>query len=134
VPDAVTASYFDPDADALRKHALASARDLDVLTRSVLERSTGRGYPCIELQRRDGSTLSLGTDGTRACLVWTDADHNSSHSISGAEGGALVFDYMGSWSEVPAEWTVQLAAATASMRRFIETGDPVTGAVLFESD
>jgi hypothetical protein len=46
----------------------------------------------------------------------------------------LVYDYFGSWSEAPAQWTVSLPDALAAARRFLEVGIPESEALLFELD
>lgn len=112
----------------------------DVDLRSLLDgaremlRGARGGNPSVELVRSGGSTLTLATDGSRCLLVWVDSSGDSMHSVGGGDGLILVFDYAGSWSEAPDEWTVPLTDALVSARRFIDMGSPVTDDVLFEED
>jgi hypothetical protein len=78
--------------------------------------------------------LSIGTDGQRACLVWTNSLGDSLHSVGGAGGGVLVYDYFGSWSEAPAGHHVSLADAIDCGTQFLRHGVPDTAAVIFSPD
>ena len=44
------------------------------------------------------------------------------------------YDYFGSWSEVPAEFTITADEALECARRFIRTGAPDSESVLFKPD
>jgi hypothetical protein len=61
------------------------------------------------LCRLDESTLSLSTDGRRCLVVWANSLDESAHSVGAQPGPDLVFDYCGSYSEAPNEWTVPIA-------------------------
>ena len=53
-------------------------------------------------------------------------------SVGGAfNGPALIYDYMGSWSEAPDEALVRLEDAIACAEQFLQTGAPDTSCVLF---
>lgn len=70
----------------------------------------------------------------RRLVVWVNALKESAHSVGGQPGPALVFDYSGSYSEAPYEWTVPITDAVECAHRFIEFGSPDTEEVLFERD
>ena len=113
---------------------LVSGEELPDLLGVVLELSGGRGHPAVELARADGSSLSIATDGARCALVWINPLEESFHSVGGTPGPVLIYDYFGSWSEVPAEFTLALGDALECARRFIRTGAPDSDSVLFEPD
>jgi hypothetical protein len=134
VPEQANALYFDPDADAVVSQPVDTLRELDALVERITLVRSGRGCPSLELQRRDGSTLALGTDGSRACLMWVDSLGDSFHSIGGPPGSPLVYDYMGSWTEAPSEWTVPLLDAQAVLHAFLRDGAPSNEPVVFEAE
>jgi hypothetical protein len=126
-------AFFDPGSDAMVSRTVENADDVDVLIATVLARSSARGRPSLELTRVDGSCLSLATDGSRALLVFADAEGRSFDSVGtlGPEGPMLVFDYMASWSEAPPDTLVPLSDAIAPARQFVLTGNPQTDRVQF---
>jgi hypothetical protein len=134
VTQSATASYFDPDVDSVVSRSVETAAELDALIETVALTTSGRGCPALEVTRSDGSTLTVGTDGSRACLVWIDGVGDSFHSVGGSNGEPLVYDYMGSWSEAPGGWAVPLAHARTALRAFFERGAPSTEDVLFEAE
>jgi hypothetical protein len=78
--------------------------------------------------------MSLGTDGSRACLVWVDGLGESFHSVGDGDGQPLVYDYFGSWTEAADDWTVPLAEAIRCLQTFTTTGTAATDSVLFAPD
>lgn len=76
----------------------------------------------------------IATDGSRCVLSWVNPLEESFHSVGGASGPILVFDYFGSWSEVPAEFTIATCEALERARRFMINGSPDGNSVLFEPD
>jgi hypothetical protein len=107
---------------------------VEQLIRQWVALGSGRGCPAVELTGPDGASLTLGTDGQRGVLVWVNSLGNSSHTISESAGATLVYDYFGSWPEVPAQSTVSLPDALAAARRFLEVGVPESETLLFELD
>jgi len=130
----VVAAYFDPESEQVVRQAIASVADLDAAVVTILGVTSGRGHPSLSLQLPGGRALSIGTDGTDACLVWRDGVGESFHSVGGKPGPELVFDYMGSWSAVPREWAVPLATARECLIAFMEQGEPSHHRVMFEPD
>lgn len=127
----VIARYMDPRTEQVVESPIASPGDVATVVSAALALVSGRGRPAIDFQRSDGSTLIYASDGDRALLVWTDSLGASFHSVGGREGGSLIFDYFGSWSEAPSEHTVTTIAAIDCLVMHVEQGGPGTG-VLFE--
>lgn len=76
----------------------------------------------------------IATDGPRCVLSWVNTLEESFHTVGGTPGPTLIFDYFGSWSEVPAEFTIATREALACARRFVLDGAPDSDSVLFEPD
>src|ERR1700676_6053 len=95
------ASYYDPVQDKPVEIRECSEDDVRSLLDVVLALRSQRGHPTLELVCGDGATLSLSTDGERAYLVWINSLGESFHSVGSdqQDGGILIFDYFGSWSE-----------------------------------
>jgi Immunity protein Imm1 len=129
------ASYYDPVKDEPVEQECSEDGIQDLLN-VILALQPQRGYPALELMREDGASLSLATDGERALLVYRNSLDESFHSIGnlGDEGPDLIFDYFGSWSEVPQQYLVSLDDAVQCARTFYQTGTADTERVLFESD
>jgi hypothetical protein len=129
-----SASYFDHERDETVHAVRIDERDVAALVSTVTSLSSGRGHPAIELVRDDGSALSIGTDGQRAFLVWTDSLGGSFHSVGSTGEGVLVYDYFGSWSEAPADQLVSLADAIDCGTQFLRHGVPDPACVIFSQD
>lgn len=130
----IRAQYWNPADDSAVAGQLVSEADLRILFDKILELSSGRGHPALELARQDGSSLVIATDGPRCAVSWVNPLGESFHSVGGVQGPMLVFDYFGSWSEVPAEFTIAACDALECARRFILNGAPDSDSVLFEPD
>jgi hypothetical protein len=76
-----SASYFEPDRDETIRADGIGESDVAALVSAVASLSSGRGYPAIELVRDDGTALSIGTDGERAYLLWTNSLADRLHSV-----------------------------------------------------
>lgn len=130
----IRTQYWNPADDSAVTGQLVSEVELRNLFDRILELSSGRGHPALELVREDGSSLVIATDGSRCVLSWVNPLEESFHSVGGAAGPTLVFDYFGSWSEVPAEFTIATCETLECARRFILNGALDSGSVLFEPD
>jgi hypothetical protein len=128
-------SYWHPATDSAVEIGIDSRKSLlDAVTRAV-QLEGGRGRPAVQLERADGSSLSLATDGQDAYLVWIDSLGASFHSCGGAANrGVLVFDYFGSWSEASPEWLAPYGAAMECLVAFWEAGVPSHPDIMFEPD
>lgn len=130
----IRAQYWNPANDSAVTDQLVSEADLLSLLGRVLELNDSRGHPALELVRQDGSSLVIAADGPQCALFWFNTLQESFHSVGGTPGPVLVFDYFGSWSEAPAEFTVATHEALECARRFIRSGAPDSDCVLFEPD
>jgi hypothetical protein len=128
------AEYWEPATDSVITVRGVGEEQVVGLLAAVVAIRSGRGHPAIQLNRPDGSSLSIATDGTRCALVGIDSLGESFHSTGGMPGPLLCFDYHGSWSEAPAEWAIPASDALSCARRSIRHGTPDTEAVLFEPD
>lgn len=130
------ASYFNPANEKTVEIEDCSEDDVPGLLNVILALRSQRGHPTLELARAEGATLSLSTDGELAYLVWTNSLGESFHSVGTDqhEGRVLVFDYFGSWSEVPNQYLVALEDAMKCTKPFFQTGTADTTRVLFEPD
>ena len=128
------AAYFDPDRNLIVEALVNSRTDIEPLLAKTLANRSGRGHPTLELSRPDGSSLSLATDGSRAFLSWTNSLGESFHSTGDGENNSLVFDYFGSWSEVPGDNLVGLDDGIDCLENFLEHGVPDNPQVLFQPD
>jgi len=128
---------YHRDADGLDhvRLTLTSPSDVQVAVRSVLGIRTSVGHPTLEVQRDDGSALSLSTDGQWALLVRIDTDGISQTSVrAGQQGSAFVFDHKGSWSEASSENTVHLGLAVQALTEFVQRGVVPAELVAFQPD
>jgi hypothetical protein len=129
----IQAFYWDPDNEAIVE-TTASAVVLEDLVASMIRLRSLRGCPVLELRRPDGSSVSLGTDGERAVVVWINSLGESFTSVGSWEGPTLVYDYFGSWTEAPGASLVTHADAVRCLARFLVVGSPATQQVLFTPD
>jgi hypothetical protein len=127
------AAWYDPDGDRIVERSVDVAA-VESIVEHVLQLSSGRGYPAVELVREDSSSLSIATDGQRAFLVWINTLGDSHHSTGNVGRLPLAFDHFGSWSEAPAEHLVTLVAGMDSARQFLQSGIPDTPQVIFSPD
>ena len=77
--------------------------------------------PAVELVGTDGSSLVVGVAGERAVLLFTDAAGAAAHSVghSTAPGGSgVVFDFFGSYTELPASFAVPVDVAVEAAGGF----------------
>jgi len=129
------ASYNDSLKDETAEIVDRTAGDVSSWIAVVLQLSSQRGHPTLELLRDDGSSLALSTDGSRAYLVFINSLGESFHSTgSSSDGESMVFDYFESWSEAPASCLVSLEEAQECAKVFALRGTADTGRVLFEPD
>lgn len=129
------ASYFDPVSEQTIKIE-TTEQGIPLLVEKIMSLSSLRGHPALELKRGE-SYLSLATDGKRASLVFINSLGESFHSI-GKQGDEdadpLIYDYFGSWSEVPASWLVGMDEAMECIEVFARVGSADTEKVLLEPE
>src|SRR3954453_20810786 len=113
----------------------ASGEGVQEAVHCALAVRTTIGHPTLEVQRDDGLSLSLSTDGARAFLVLVGPDGTSRSSVgAAADGPVMVFDYRGSWSEAASRQTVALGIAVEALVQFVERGHVEPDVVQFASD
>jgi hypothetical protein len=128
------AAFFDPVRERTVHRAIGPDWHVADLVHTVLGFSSGRGHPAAEVIGEGGSSVTLGTDGERAILVWVDSLGQSFRSIGAGSGDTMVFDFFGSWSEAPGDWIVTLADALEALEQYVVNGSPATERVMFEPD
>lgn len=129
-----SARSFDPATEAVVSLRVENDDQLNAALAWVAQTESGRGHPAIEFTRSDGSSLALAIADDRAYLGWTDSLGASRGSVGDQGGEVLIFDYFGSWSEVPAEQTIPLATAINCVQRYLAGGIPETEQLLFLLD
>lgn len=134
VPHMIRTCVFEPVEEIVTEHLIGPTWQVADLIEEVVSRSSGRGHPAAEVIRDDGSAVTLGTDGDRAIIVWTDSLGGSYHSVGDGSGGLLVYDHFGSWSEAPSDWQVPIAHAIEAVEHFVVHGTPATERVVFQPD
>jgi Immunity protein Imm1 len=130
----VKTRHFDPDLETIVESQIDDVAEVAELMNAVLALSSERGHPAAELVRDDGASLVLVTDGRRAALSWTNSLGVTFHSTGDLAVPTLVFDYFGSWTEVPSDHQVRLADAVDCAMAFVRTGFPDTSSVMFSPD
>jgi hypothetical protein len=118
-----TLRYFDARSEQIVERPVVSDADVLAAVESAAHSQTDRGRAAVEVQRADGSSLTFAADSERAALIWIDGLGQPFPSTDGEPGLALVFDYFGSWSEVPCEYTLSVPTALAALVRFATDGD-----------
>ncbi|MFN8148769.1 MAG: Imm1 family immunity protein [Candidatus Nanopelagicales bacterium] len=118
----ILARYLDPRTDSVVVTVVTAPGDAVAVLRAVAALGGSRGRPALEVERPDGSTLSIAQDDQRGSVVWVDPLGQSFHSVGDGHGHPFVYDYFGSWSEAPAGHTVALSAAEACLASFVADG------------
>jgi len=134
---AMLARYFDPEADATRERPIADVGEVEALLVDLagMGSGSGRGMPALELARDDGSALAIGPTPYGDVLMWTDPLEHNFHSIGDRSSeGTVVFDYFGSYTEVPMDSVVPREVTLRAAYAYLVVGSPDTGELLFEPD
>jgi hypothetical protein len=118
--------YFDPTEQSTVEGDVRSGAEVAELISLVGGLRAGRA-PAVELVGTDGSSLVVGVAGDRAVLLFTDAAGAGAHSARGAdrageneanETSGVVFDFFGSYTELPASYAVPVPVALAAADGF----------------
>lgn len=127
-------TFFDLVEQRVEEVEVGDGGDLDLLVQRLQRQSTEAGHSTLELQAETGACLSIAFRGRDAFVLWVvDPGRSYSSHLGGTDVG-FTFDYMGSWSEAPAEGVVPLEAALESASLFIRSGDPRTPGFEFLRD
>mgnify|MGYP000946538903 CR=1 FL=1 len=129
---ATTVRYFDAVSEHSVERPVVTDDDVMAAVGVAGQIRTGRGTAAVVVERGDGSTLTWASDGERAALIWIDYLGQSFHSTGGVPGPSLIYDYFGSWSEVPSEWALPASKALKALVHFAAGGNEI--GVTFELD
>jgi hypothetical protein len=111
--------YFDPLQQSTVEGELSAGVEVAELVGLVTQLRAGCA-PALELMGRDGSSLVLGIADDRAVVLWTSAEGTTSHSVGGSDADRVVFDYFGSFTQLPGSYTVPLATALDAANGFVD--------------
>jgi hypothetical protein len=130
----VRARYFDPRGDRVVETDVMDEDGVRDLIEIVITLDSKRGHPALEIEDANGSSLTIGISGNRAVLMWADSLDESRHTVSGASGDTIWFDYFGSSTEVPSEYCIHLEQAREAVLSFVRGGLPEADEIMFEPD
>ena len=117
--------YFDPTEQSTVEGDVHASGEVAELISLVGSLRADRA-PAVELLGGDGSSLVVGVNGERAVLLFTDSGGSATHSVGSTTGGSgntgntggVVFDYFGSYTELPASYAVPVGVAVAAADGF----------------
>ncbi|MCW2495601.1 Imm1 family immunity protein [Jatrophihabitans sp.] len=115
--------YFDPSEQSTIEGDVQSGPEVAELISLVGGLRTGRA-PAVELVGNDGSSLVVGVAGERAVLLFTDACGEAAHSVSETAGPGVVFDFFGSYTELPGGYAVPVGVAVEAADGFAAGARP----------
>ena len=130
------ARYLPPTSESPTVLEVGSTEALEEVLRDARSQRSDRGLPAVELARAEGSTLVVAQTASGAVLLWFDSMGESFHSV-GSRGSAeqtVVFDYFGSYTEVPAEFVIPLEVGRAAALAFLAGEHPATVGLSLEPD
>lgn len=132
----VLARYLPPTSESPTEVELGSIEALDEILDTAACQRSDRGVSAVELTREEGSTLVVAQAGSGAVLLWIDSLGRSFHSVGSGSSvkDTVVFDYFGSYTEVPAEFVVPLEFGRASAHAFLVGEHPATTGLALEPD
>jgi hypothetical protein len=132
----VLARYVPPTSDSPIELDVRSAEALDEVLAAAAHDGSERGAPALELTSGEGPTLVIAQVLQGAVLLWTDALGDSFHSVGSDSSveNTVVFDYFGSYTEVPAEFVVPLDLGLAAVRAFLAGDHPAAAGLALEPD
>ncbi len=123
--------YFDPAEQATVEGRVHSTDEVAELV-SMIRTLGGAESPAVEFAGHDGSSVVLGIAGERAALLCTDASGITSHSVAASAAdleAAIVFDYFGAYTELPASYVIRTRDAVRVVGDYVGSG-AVVGLVL----
>lgn len=115
--------YFDPTEQSTVEGDVHAGGEVAELISLVGGLRTGRA-PAVELVGTDGSSLVVGVAGDRAVLLFTDSAGSAAHSVGETSGAGVVFDYFGSYTELPASYAVPVGVAVEAADGFAAGARP----------
>lgn len=132
----VRSRYLPPTSDTPIELEVGSADALDEVLRGAASYESDRGLPAVELVRSDGSTLVVGQTRQGMVLLMINSLGEPSHSVGSGDpvDNTVVLDYLGSYTEVPAEFVVPVDLGRAAALAFLNGEDPATAGLTLEPD
>lgn len=129
------ARYYDPATETVREQQVEAAVDVDSVIKQLARTTSDRGSPALELSRGDGSALVVAPTPIGSVLLWTDSLGTSFHSVGESTGdGTVIFDYFGSYTEVPEIFVIPTSTATAAATAYVQSGSPTSASLSMEPD
>ncbi len=114
---------------------IASEQDLIDVFSQVFGQAGDRGVPAIEFSQEDGSALVVAHTGRGEVLLWMSADGASMHSVGPIdEEATVVFDYMGSYTQVPMRYVVAARFGLAASVAMLTGASPNIPGLTWERD
>jgi hypothetical protein len=132
----VLARYLSPTADCPIELEVGSVDALDDALAAAASTPSDRGVPAVELAGAEGSTLVFAQTLMGAVLLWIDSLGRSFHSLGSANSAqkAAVFDYFGSYTEVPPEFVVPFELGRAAALAYLAGEHPSKAGLALEPD
>jgi hypothetical protein len=117
--------YFDPAEQSTVEGDVRAGGEMAELLTLVGSLRADRS-PAVELVGGDGSSLVVGVSGERAVLLFTDAAGAATHSVATSAGdrSGVVFDFFGSYTELPGSYAVPVGVAVEAADGFAAGARP----------
>jgi hypothetical protein len=129
------AKYLPPDAAQPVHSAVTTPCELDPVYATAGSLAGGRGGTAANLESDDGSWLTIGKGELGVVLMWGDPLGETQHSLGSADAtGTVVFDNFGSFTEVPAQFSVSIELTREAALQFLNTGSPLVEGLAMEPD
>ncbi len=119
----IKAYYTEPSNFATVEVNVRSVEDLrSLISKVVDEISANSDSPVgIDLEREDGSAMSIAPGKTGWAIVATFGDEQRC-SIGNKEAGGVEAFYFDQWTEIPKSWLIPEEKALPAIEEWFETG------------
>jgi hypothetical protein len=130
------ARYLPPTSDTPTEFEVGSGDALDEVLSGAASYESDRGVPAVELISTDGSTLVIGQTRLGTVLLMIDSLGESVHSVGPGNmaDDTVVFDYFGSYTEVPVEFVIPADEGRAAALAFLGGQHPASTGLTMEPD
>lgn len=130
------ARYLAPTSESPTELEVGSVEVLDGVFAAAGSHKSDRGVPAVELTSGEGSTLVFAQAPRGVVLLWIDSLGESFHSVGSVNSAenTVVFDYFGSYTEVPAEFIVPFERGRAAALAFLAGNHPASTGLALEPD
>lgn len=128
--------YLPPTSNTPIEFEVRSGDALDEFLDGAASQEGERGVPAIELVRGDGSTLVIGQTRLGTVLLLNDTLGESVHSVGSGNlvDETVVFDYFGTYTEVPVGFVVPTDQGRAAALAFLGGQHPASVGLMLEPD